>query len=310
MKIVFFSTTNRSLPLLEEISKYSDVVLCVTKEDKRVGRKQEIRHNLIKKWSDKHSVECIQLKEMGTNELKDIMTKVEDIRPDLGIVFDFGYIIPEELINVFNDKLINIHFSLLPKYRGASPIQFAILNGDTKTGITYQLVDKYVDKGGILRQVEYNITPKENAQGLYEKLLNLTIEDMSKFLDSFDCGKLSPTPQDENIASYTYSKSNPDATQVFKEDSYVNITEGVNTIERMVRAYYPKPIVWTYVKDMESNLNLRFKKNVNRDLKVKIYETRVEKNELKIERIQMEGKNIVDWKDFKNGYLDSSVGLE
>lgn len=309
MKIVFFSTSERALPLLQELNKHSEIVLCVTKCDVKVGRDQKYVENKIKKWAEENNVNCIQIENLGEENTGEIIKNVKILNPNMGIVIDFAYIIPQELINVFNNKLINIHFSLLPKYRGASPGQFAILNGDTKTGVTYQLVDKYVDKGAILRQIEYNISPKENAEELYKNLFNLVCEDMSKFLKLHECGQLSPTSQNENLASYTYSKSNPKSTQVQKEDAYVNFTEDLNHIERTVRAYTPWPIVWTYVEDMEKNLGLKFKKSIYRRLKVKIYDISTEDKKLRINRLQLEGKNILDWKDFKNGYLEATSDL-
>jgi len=297
MNIAFFSTSNRTLPLLKTLHKVSNVKLCITKEDVRVGRKQTLVENPIKIWARKNKVKCIQIK----GSLSDVGSK----NIDLGIVIDFGVIIPKNVIESFSGNLINIHFSLLPKYRGASPVQFAILNGDSKTGVTYQYIHEKMDEGDILRQIEYKMTNKETFGHLFLKLLDSVIEDIPTFINDYGKNKITPLPQDELKATYTFSKTNPKITTVSKEDAFIDFTEKPALIERMSRAFSPWPIVWTHL-DHFSNLGYTLKNKEKGPLKVKLHEVGLlGGKKIEVVRIQPEGKSVMGWKSFANGYLSA-----
>ncbi len=208
---------------------------------------------------------------------------------------------PEELINTPKFKLINIHFSLLPKYRGASPVQQAILNGDETTGITYYIMDKGMDTGAILQQVEYKIPANLTAGELYQKLFVLAAQKLPQVVNDYVSQIITPLPQDNARATYTYSKTHPKNTFIYKEDAKIDWNAGAAQIERQTRAYNPWPIAWTTLGDLKQVFHVKPDKNEN--LKVKIFEATVEKNELNIKKIQVEGGKVLSWKEFTNGYL-------
>lgn len=302
IKTIFLSTSNRMLPLLKKLHCVSDVKLCITKTDVKVGRKQELVENGIKLWCLDNNIECLQINNVKDN-IDNIIEKVKKINPDLSIMVDFGFIIPESLLNIFEDKIINIHYSLLPKYRGASPIQFAILNGDKVTGITYQRVDKEMDKGVILRQVEYKIQGNETTHTLLEQLLDLNVKDLSTFIELYETKKLEESIQLESKAIYTTSPTHPDRYTIFKEDAYTDLNEAPTVLERKVRAFSPWPILWSTLGKVSSYIGLELKDKSKEKLTVKIYEGHLENNKFVIDTIQVEGKNKTNWKEFKNGYL-------
>lgn len=308
MNIVFFGTSNRSLPILESIKENFNLVLCITKTDQKTGRKQELKECEVKTWAKKNSIKFLEVSSFKNENLDTVLETLEEIKPDYGIVADFSFMIPISIINYFKNNLINIHFSMLPKYRGASPVQFSILNGDPTGGITYYLIDKELDHGPILYQEEYKISETDTSGSLYEKLFLKAAESLPKVINDYTQKKLNPVIQDESKAIYTYSKSHPNSTQVFKEDAEIG-WNSASLVERQIRAYNPWPIAWTYISKLEENSDLiqeekiELKRHINRNLKVKIYKAYLIDKKLKIIEIQVEGKNRTNWISFKNGYL-------
>jgi len=304
MKTIFFSTSDRMIPVLEKIHKLTDLKLCITKTDVKVGRKLETKENEVKLWCIKNNIEFIQIENLKDKNLEILLDKVKQINPDLGIVVDFSFIIKNSIIELFKGNLINIHYSLLPKYRGASPIQFVILNGDTKTGITYQLVGNEMDKGNILYQIEHTLTGKENYLELFEQLLKVNVSSMSTFIELYKTNKLENITQNETLASYTYSTTQPKSTLVYKEDAYTTLIESPEVLERKIRAFNPRPILWTHLKYIEDYMTLKLKDPSKIDLTVKIYDGKISNNKLEITTLQLEGKNKTDWESFKRGYFN------
>ncbi|GIW60408.1 MAG: methionyl-tRNA formyltransferase [Patescibacteria group bacterium] len=310
-KVAFFGTSDRSLPILESLNKHFELVLCVTKHDTKVGRKQEMKETAVKKWARDHVIRYVEIRSLKEYDLDLVLNELGKAKPAYGIVADFSYIIPESIINFFGGRLINIHFSLLPKYRGASPVQFAILNGDETTGITFLLVSKRLDAGDILSQIGYKMNGTETSGELYETLFSVAAEKLPEVIEGYKSGSIRPMPQDENNATYTYSKTHPHHTFIFKEDGLINWKNDVKSIERKIRAFNPWPIAWTYLKDLQeaSNLahgKLNFRDSVDLELTVKIYSAHLEKDKLHIDKLQVEGRKIMTWEEFKNGYLEQT----
>jgi len=309
LKIAFFGTSDRSVDILEALNANFDLVLCITKKDSLVGRKQEVRQTAVKKWSIRHGIEYIEVDTLKGESGELVAKKMKDKNIDYGIVADFSLMITSSVIEPYRDKLINIHFSLLPKYRGACPVQFAILNGDKTTGITYLLVTEGLDNGPVVRRIGYNIDTKCTSGELYEKLFKLAAENLPGVIQDYDLKKLSPILQDKDHASYTYSRSNPKRTFIYKEDAKIDWTKTADEIERSVRTYNPWPISWTTLGELEDTSLLaeepiRLKSTVDKAHKVKIYDSEVLEGKLMINTLQIEGKNKMSWSDFVNGYCE------
>lgn len=315
MNIAFFGTSDRSIPILEALKNSQfDLTLCVTKDDVRVGRKQELRETAVKQWARDNGVHFVTADEVNPQTTERIATALKKHDIKVGVVADFSFIIPEEIINTPEYKLVNIHFSLLPHYRGASPVQFAILNQDKFTGISYQIVVKELDAGPLLHQTKYKLNGNETAEEVNEKLFKIAANEIEKVLENYVSQKIVPKKQGHSKATYTYSNSHPNRTTIFKEDAKIDWSKSAEEIDAAARAYYPWPIAWTTLGEFK-----KFRKDKNPNLKIKIYKTALKKSvrsknnspkkptqatKLSIEKIQVEGKNIMTWEEFKNGYLE------
>jgi len=302
MNIAFFGTSNRSIPILESLNKNFNLKLCITKDDVKVGRGKQLTETGVKSWARHKRTKLVTISNTKPTTTRKIIEHLLESKIDLGIMADFSFIIPEKIINIPKHKIINIHFSLLPKYRGASPIQFSILNGDSKTGITYYVMDRGMDTGNILVQSEYTLNGTEISNELYSTLFEKASIELPKVINDYISGTTLPQPQKHENATYTHSKLHPKSTHLFKEDAKISWKSSVKEIERMTRAFTPWPIAWTTLKELCDALNVKLRSSANPKLIVKIYKTTLQNNELKVETLQIEGKNKMSWKDFLNGY--------
>ena len=310
-KIVFFGTSDRSLPILESLKSNFDLELCVTKKNTLFGRDQVEKETEVKRWATTNNVDTLLIDSLKDNNLEYVLDKIKSIKPDYGIVADFSFMIPKKVIETFNGNLINIHFSLLPKYRGASPVQHAILNGDEKTGITFYLLNEKMDDGDIISKIEYYIDSKYTSGELYDLLFKISADELPNVIKGYSLGELIPYKQLEEEATYTISKTNPKHTFIFKEDAQIDWKQPPEIIERSIRAYNPWPIAWSYLVELENSTCLSekiiLKNHVNKNLKVKIFKAEILGKKLQIEEIQVEGKNKTEWKSFKNGYVEKTI---
>lgn len=312
MKIVFFGTSDRSTPILEALKKNFELTLCVTKTDTKVGRHQEPKESGVKTWASRNGVYYLEIPGFKEEEIGRITKEIAEQKIEVAVVCDFAFIIPYKLIEVLKGKFINIHFSLLPKYRGASPVQFSLLNGDKSTGITFHLVERGMDDGAIIAQYEYMIPPNITTGDLYSELFNFTAEKLPTVLNSFGSGQINPILQDMTKATYTYFKSHPKSTFIYKEDARIDWSKKPQVIEREIRAFNPWPISWGRIGELEQNTsllqnNLSLRSELNRSLIMKIYSAELEEGKIKIKEIQVEGKRKMDWNTFKNGYIATAA---
>lgn len=246
-----------------------------------------------------------------------LIEKIKDLKPDLAIIAAYGKILPKEILEIPRLGFINVHPSLLPKYRGASPIQSAILNGETETGVTIMKIDEEMDHGPILANYKLQITNyKITYLELSQKLAELGAELLIKTIPDYVSGKIKPVPQDHSKATYT--------KLIKKEDGKIDWSKSADEIERMTRAYYPWPTAWTLWQQVTSN-----KKQVGKIIKIIEAETMlpysdvskyssgkvflIDKKELTvkcgqdiliIKKLQLEGGKILTAKDFLNGHKD------
>ena len=307
--VAFFGTSDRSIPILEVLKANFNLKLIITKDDVRFGRKQELKETQVKQWAKRNQVHFITIDKLSSDKSEEIIEQIKYLEIDLGIVADFSFIIPEKIINAFPFKMVNIHFSNLPKYRGASPVQFSILNGDLTTGIAFYILDKGLDTGEILEIVNFDIKPNDTADTLYENMFLKASELVPNVINKYIEGKLTPRPQNHEEATYTYSATNPKRTTIDKNDAYITSTFDQQRTDRFVRAFFPWPVAWTYVEKLVANpifnlKNLNLKNKDVEKLRIKIYEGSVNENHYIPAKIQLEGGKIIDWKDFLNGYFE------
>jgi methionyl-tRNA formyltransferase len=306
MKIAFFGTSDRSTAILDKLHENFDLQFCLTKNPTKRGRKQIVTKTEVHQWAEKNEVPLITVDSLDKSESLKVKNTLENYGIELVIAADFSFIIPPEIFTQPRLGIVNAHFSLLPKLRGASPVQHAILEGFEKTGVTFHLVAEGMDTGKIIYRIEYDLLGKETSEELYEKLFHLTSETVSQVINDYAREKLKPYSQDESLASYCRSKSHPKSTYIFKEDAKINWDDDLKMIEREIRAYQPWPVAWTTLGNLAENPkladNFKLKNSLEPKLTVKLHRAKILNGLLKPLEVQVEGKNIIDWESFLNGY--------
>lgn len=274
MKTVFFGSSRQVIPILDSLRLNSELKLIITTEQ---GSQEPVPF-----YAKMYNINCISV--LKSAELVDNMEIMQQ-EADLGVVADFGVIIPEQTFKHFTFGMVNIHPSLLPKYRGATPIQTAILNGETKTGVTIIQLDKRVDHGPILAQEEDEIKPEDNSKVLYEKLFKKGGILLAKILVNIQNQNVKKLTQNEEEATYTKTLKRDDG---FMELDKIGSEKEL--FNRMVRAYFPWPGTWTLAKlhNFEEGKKIKF---------------------LPGAKVQVEGGREMDYKDFINGYPNADPKL-
>jgi len=190
LKTIFFGTPSVAVPFLEELNKISQIILVVTQSDKPSGRGLEIKPCPVKK----RALE-LGLKTVSPEKFKDIVPDIAALNADLGIAVAYGKIFRKPALEAIRLGIINIHFSILPKYRGAAPVQHALFNGETKTGISAFWIDEGLDTGLIAAQTPVDILPQDNADTLFEKLLATGVSTLNGVIKDVESGKIIKIPQ-------------------------------------------------------------------------------------------------------------------
>jgi methionyl-tRNA formyltransferase len=234
-KIIFFGTPPFALPTLKILIEGPDpVVAVVTQPDRRKGRGQKVAPTHVKELALRHSLTVLQPERVKEETfLRDIGT----LQPDLFVVVAYGEILPEALLALPKHGAVNVHASLLPKYRGAAPISWAILKGEEVTGVTTMMMDEGMDTGDILLQAKLSIGQRETGASLYERLASLGVPLLKETLEGMKAGTIRPTPQDHTLASY--------APSIKKEDGSIDWKREAREIDRQVRALNPWPGAFT-----------------------------------------------------------------
>jgi methionyl-tRNA formyltransferase len=230
-KIVFFGTDNFSLATLKLlIDNGYDVSAVVTKPDSKSGRGQKINTPSVKKYAIENNIEVWQ-----PDKISDLADKIKKLGDEtMGILVSFGKIIPESIINLFSPGIINIHPSLLPKYRGPTPIESAIANGDSETGASIILLTSAMDAGPIYSQTKYKLSGNENQPELYEKLAQLGAKQLIDNLPDIINNNLKAIPQDNPQSSY--------CAKLNKQDALLDLSNTTAiAAERLIRAHLDFP---------------------------------------------------------------------
>jgi methionyl-tRNA formyltransferase len=300
MNIVFMGTPEFALPTLEKIQNSSLCILSViTQPDRPKGRGQKQVDSPIKKFALENNIPVLQPETVNTQEFIASLLKN---RPDYIIVVAFGQILSEALLKVPKQFCINLHSSLLPKYRGASPINRAILNGDTRSGVTSMIMDKGMDTGDILLVDETPIDQNDDAQSLHDKLSEQGGELILETLSRLQKNDLLPTPQNSELASY--------APKLKKEESLIDWELNAKNIFNKIRGLSPWPGTHTLYNGKRLAIlkgEIVLGESSDRPGHVeRITDTGIEvgtgKNRLKIIELKPEGKKAMPVKSFLSGY--------
>ena len=237
MKIGFMGTPDFAVGALEKIIEAGhEVTLVVTQPDKEKGRGKELAFSPVKECALKHNIPVFQPVKIRLPENVEELKKYD---ADVFVVAAFGQILSKEILDMPRFGCINIHASLLPKYRGASPIAWSILNGDKETGVTIMQMNEGMDTGDILLQKAIAIDKKETTEGLFDKLMDLGAEMIVEALDKLSKGELTATPQDESLASKV--------GKMDKTFGLIDWSEAADVIERKIRGLYSWPSAYTFL---------------------------------------------------------------
>lgn len=278
MKIIFFGNTKYSLVGAQIIHNRLGLSYIVTLPD-RPDKRGKLIPSPLKTFGLKNNIPVLEVNKIT----EEIITQIKNLQPDFFVVEDYGLILPSKLLTLPKSIALNIHHSLLPKYRGSSPAPTAILNGDSITGVSIIKMTDKLDAGDILAQKEYIIKPNETTASLLQNLNDLGGQLTIPILKDYSNFAKSAKKQDEAQATYT--------KKITKADGYIEANNPPNPtkLNRMIRAYFPWPTVWT-------RLTINGQEKI-----VKL---------LPENQIQVEGKNPMSVKDFINGYPDLKEVIE
>lgn len=234
-KLVFMGTPAFSVPILEGLLEEGyEVVAVVTQPDRPVGRKKIITPTPVKETAVKHGLLVLQPEKISGSEE---MEKIIALQPDVIITAAFGQFLPEKLLQAPVHGAINVHASLLPKYRGGAPVHYSIINGEKETGVTIMEMIKKMDAGGIYAQESLPITKQDDVGTMFEKLSALGKQLLLKTLPDILNGNLSPRPQDESKVTFS-----PNIT---REQEAIDWNKTAEEIDNQVRGMRPWPIAFT-----------------------------------------------------------------
>ncbi|MBF8280653.1 MAG: methionyl-tRNA formyltransferase [Candidatus Magasanikbacteria bacterium] len=307
IRIIFFGTENFAVPILNALlsdPRFS-VAAVVTKPDQPAGRGRAVTAPPIKKEATAVGIPIFQPEKLSDPKF---VSALSAQKADVAVVVQYGKIIPTAVLSLFPRGAVNVHGSLLPKYRGPSPIQTGLLNGEKETGVTIMLIDEEMDHGPILSQERLAITAHDTSETLFTKLAEISArllpETIIKFLD----GALTPQPQNHRLATYTKI--------IEREDGRVRGDETPDDLERKLRAFTPWPGVFADLQGKrikilalspllkEKDEKFSEHQNVLRWWKTPAGQPAltVHKGSIILHRVQLEGGKAMDGTDFAHGY--------
>lgn len=237
MRIVFMGTPDFAVPSLEVLADEYDIAAVVTQPDQRRGRGQKYSYSPVKAKALEYDLPLLQPKRIGDGKVID---QLKTLEADLFVVVAFGQILPARVLNVPRLGCVNLHASLLPKFRGAAPINAAITAGETVSGVTTMYMDVELDAGDIILQAEEPIRPEDTAGMLHDRLMVLGAGLLKETVRQIDAGTAPRIPQEHSAATY--------APKLTKEDGYLDFARPAVELDRLVRGMNPWPGAHTVVK--------------------------------------------------------------
>ncbi len=298
MKIVYMGTMDFAVPILRGLAENYDVSLVVTQPDRPFGRKREPKPSAVKLEAVQLGIPVFQPEKIKTD-----YQKILDHKPDLIVVAAYGQMIPDIILDYPLHRCINVHASLLPKYRGGAPMQRAIMNGDVTTGVTVMYMEKKMDSGPILAQRKVTIKDTDDVDTLERKLAttgsNLLLEILPKVLEN----AIIPKDQDPNLVTFAYNLK-PD-------EEKIDFNQSARRIFNHVRAFHPKPLCHTVIDGLKLKLFIiealdsdLYKDRENGEIvfsnREKVY-VKAAKGIVSLKKVQLQGKNVMNITDFMNG---------
>lgn len=302
MKIVFMGTPDFAVGALEALIQAGYEVVCVvTQPDKRKGRGKELQFSPVKECAMAYSIPVFQPVRIKAPEAVETLQGYD---ADIFVVAAFGQILSQEILDMPRYGCVNIHASLLPKYRGAAPIQWAIINGEEQTGVTIMQMNAGLDTGDMLMKTVVPIAKEETGESLHDKLREAGAELIVKALAQIEQGSLAPQPQDDAQSTY--------AGMLHKSLGSIDWTQSAVTIERLIRGLNSWPSAYTSLKGKTLKIwkaEVDFTNQPGEALPGRVTDVTKEaivvqtgEGALRLLQVQLEGKRCMAVKDFLLGY--------
>ncbi|WP_342275078.1 methionyl-tRNA formyltransferase [Spiroplasma endosymbiont of Cantharis lateralis] len=310
-KVIFCGTPDISVEILKGIEKTGlTIVGVITQPDKQIGRKKEIKFSPVKEYSLSKNYRLFQ-----PFKISKIYDELKSLKADFMITCAYGQFITQSILDLFKN-CINVHASLLPKYRGGSPIQYAIMNGESKTGISLMKMIKKMDAGDVYCQAEILITQEDNADSVFKKMAVLGKKMIEESLLQILKGQLIGVQQDESKVSFAYNLKN--------EEEKIDWNKSAEQICNFIRALSPQPIAFTYID--KERIKIKSARVIKDEEKLMTLDKLFANGEiiaidkegiivnttngfLKIIELQREGKKMVSASTFKDPNSPIKVGL-
>lgn len=300
MNVIFMGTPDFAVSTLEGLIKSNHkIIAVVTRPDRPKGRGREILPSPVKVVAEDNKIEVLQPEKVRE---PDFVKKLREYRPDCIVVVAFGQILPKDILSLPRYGCINLHASILPKYRGAAPINWALINGETKTGVTSMLMNEGMDTGDILIQREVEITEGDSAGTLHDRLSEMGSEVILETLDGLEKGNVKRVKQNESSATY--------AQKIKKEDCLINWDEDAKKIVNRIRGLTPLPGAYTFYNGKRLKItNAEYLIKEVKAEKGEVFE--VNRNGIKvicgnglviIKNLQPEGKRVMGVGEFISGH--------
>lgn len=302
MRIVYMGTPDFAVEALEVLAASHEVVAVVSQPDKPKGRKMELAMPPVKETAMKYNIPVYQPVKVKNNT--EFLETLKGINPDVIVVVAFGQLLPKEILELPKYGCINIHASLLPKYRGAAPIQWAVIDGEEETGVTTMLMDEGLDTGDILEQKTIRLAEEETGGSLFDKLAKLGGELILSTLEGLENNTITPVSQRQESSNY--------AKMLTKELGNLDFHKDAASLERLIRGLNPWPSAYTHwngktlkiwkamVVESEcmSENSIGTVVHVSKDSFV----IQTKEGGLCVQELQLEGKKRMDCGTFLRGY--------
>ena len=302
MKAVFMGTPDFAVPTLQKmIDMGIEVTAVVTQPDKAKGRGKKVIYSPVKECALAHDLPVYQ--PVRIRKEPEFIQTLRDMQPDVIVVVAFGQILPKEILDIPRLGCVNVHASLLPKFRGAAPIQWSIIDGEEVTGVTTMLMDAGLDTGDMLLKTEIPMDPKETGGSLHDKLAAVGGELLEKTLIGLEAGTIVPEKQDDSLAGEY-------ARMLDKELGHIDFNQPAVVIERLIRGLNPWPSAYTYIDGktlkiweaevLDRNYGCEYGEVAEVTRNCLIIQTGV--GALSVKSVQLQGKKRMDIAAFLNGY--------
>lgn len=302
MKAVFMGTPDFAVPTLQKmIDMGIEVTAVVTQPDKAKGRGKKVIYSPVKECALAHDLPVYQ--PVRIRKEPEFIQTLRDMQPDVIVVVAFGQILPKEILDIPRLGCVNVHASLLPKFRGAAPIQWSIIDGEEVTGVTTMLMDAGLDTGDMLLKAEIPMDPKETGGSLHDKLAAVGGELLEKTLIGLEAGTIVPEKQDD-------SQAGEYARMLDKELGHIDFNQPAVVIERLIRGLNPWPSAYTYIDGktlkiweaevLDRNYGCEYGEVAEVTRNCLIIQTGI--GALSVMSVQLQGKKRMDIAAFLNGY--------